>query len=410
MAESMVPESQGKAHGAEARLTQSPPSELSSVCENNHQICCTTKEKPPEAVTRESETHSSSEDSSGCRMDQCLRDTSVPVTRSPSLSLPEGHTDGSTSTLVSADSCTLAPDICTLVQSSCTLVDGGAQAPLLVCKRPMQLQQCNMVTTVCRSPLCSDGTAPQLFQGPEIAVTEEYPCDSAQCYASHFHPTNLEDTFAAYCHPQPIPAPSQILPPMTGPEGPIQLNLPRLMSSFSETGLDAKHMSCCCQLGCSWTSALPQPQMSCGLRTLTRDVGTLTTSSSQKDVAVQTEGSSSHVFPQVCLTDEKCRESKTTSQDAAQKAGSKSPVKEVKWDAEGMTWEVYGASVDPEELGLAIQRHLEIQIKETANRAAKLSRQNTNTSRNSVSCQKRKRILSSLRPPACCVRTTTAVD
>ncbi|CAF94536.1 unnamed protein product, partial [Tetraodon nigroviridis] len=41
-----------------------------------------------------------------------------------------------------------------------------------------------------------------------------------------------------------------------------------------------------------------------------------------------------------------------------------SPVKEVKWDAEGMTWEVYGASVDPEELGLAIQRHLELQIRE----------------------------------------------
>lgn len=406
MADSRTLESQAR---AEACLSQSPSPDLSSVCESLHQNCCSTKEKPPEAASEDAEIQSPCEDSPGCRTDQCLRETSLPVTRSPSLCSTSVHTGGDTSTLVS-DSCTSAPSICTFVQNSGTLVDGSAQAPLLVCKRPMQLQQCNLVTTVCRGPLCSDGTASQLFQGPEIAVTEESPCDSAQCYASHFHTTNVEDTFAAYCHPQPIPAPSQILPPLTGSEGPIHLNLPRLMSSLSETGLDAKHISCCCQLGCAWTNALPQPQMSCALRTLTRDVGTLTTCSSQRDVAVQTEGSNSHVFPQVCLTEEICKESKKTSEGTAQKAGSKSPVKEVKWDAEGMTWEVYGASVDPEELGLAIQRHLELQIKETASRAAKLSRQNTNTSRLSVSCQRRKRMLSSLRPPTCCVRTTTAVD
>uniref|UniRef100_A0A8C6T9V5 Si:dkey-191g9.7 n=1 Tax=Neogobius melanostomus TaxID=47308 RepID=A0A8C6T9V5_9GOBI len=404
MADNSTTESQGRAYGAEGCLSQAPP-ELNSVCESLHQNCCTTKEKPPEEGRGEPETQSPSDDAPCCRTDQCLRETSLPVTRSPSLCLPKGHTGGDTSPLVS-DSGKPAPVMCTLVQSS----DGSAQSPLLVCKRPMQLQQCNMVTTVCRGPLCSDGTASQLFQGPEIAVTEESLCDSVQCYASHFHPPNLEDTFAAYCHPQPIPAPSQILPSLTGPEGPIHLNLPHLMSSLSDTGLDAKHLSCCCQLGYSWTSALPQPQIACELITRTCDVGTLTISSSQRDVAVQTEGSNCHVFPQVCLSEEICQESKKTSQDPAQKAGSKSPVKEVKWDAEGMTWEVYGASVDPEELGVAIQKHLELQIKETASRAAKLSRQNTNTSRQSVSCQRRKRILSSLRPPACCVRTTTAVD
>lgn len=406
MADNRASESWEKAYGAEACLSQAPL-EPSSVCESLNQNCCTTKEKPPETTSDEPEIQGTIDDNQGCRTDQNLRETSLPISGSPSLCLPKGNTRGNTSSLVS-DSCTIVPAMCTLVQSSCTLVDGSAQTPLLVCKRPMQLQQCNMVTTVCRAPLCSDGTAPQLFQGPEIAVTEEPSCDIPQCYASHFHPTNLEDTFAAYCHPQPIPTPSQILPPLTGPEEPIHLNLPHLISSLSDTGLDAKHMSCCCQLGCSWTSALTQPQMPCVLRTQTREVGTLTTSSSQRDVAVQTEGSNSHVFPQVCLTEESGREPKKTSQVAAQKAGSKSPVKEVKWDAEGMTWEVYGASVDPEELGLAIQKHLELQIKETASRAAKLSRQNTNTS--SVSCQKRKRMLSSLRPPACCVRTTTAVD
>uniref|UniRef100_A0AAV2JR75 G protein-regulated inducer of neurite outgrowth C-terminal domain-containing protein n=1 Tax=Knipowitschia caucasica TaxID=637954 RepID=A0AAV2JR75_KNICA len=302
-----------------------------------------------------------------------------------------------------------AKDLCTLVQSSCTLVDSNARAPLLVCKRPMQLQQCNMVTTICRGALGCDGTGPQLFYGsldPQRAhttVKEDY--DGSQCYDTHFHHTNMEDTFAAYCHPQPIPAPSQLLPPLTGPEV-----LPRLISSLSETGLDSKPPSCSCQFGCSWMHVLPQPQRACTVQMSTRDVGTLTTSRGQRDIGVQTEDSHSHVFPQVCLTEETHRECQKTSQNAEPKPSSKSPVKEVKWDAEGMTWEVYGAAVDPEELGSAIQKHLEMQIKETANRAAKLSRQNTNTSRHSGSCQRKRRLLRSLGPPACCIRTSTAVD
>ncbi|XP_059846237.1 G protein-regulated inducer of neurite outgrowth 1-like isoform X2 [Hypanus sabinus] len=40
------------------------------------------------------------------------------------------------------------------------------------------------------------------------------------------------------------------------------------------------------------------------------------------------------------------------------------PVREVQWDEKGMTWEVYGASMDAEVLGLAIQKHLEKQIEE----------------------------------------------
>ncbi|CAN0440946.1 unnamed protein product [Lampetra planeri] len=42
----------------------------------------------------------------------------------------------------------------------------------------------------------------------------------------------------------------------------------------------------------------------------------------------------------------------------------KSPVREVRWDDKGMTWEVYGASMDVEVLGLAIQKHLEQQIEQ----------------------------------------------
>lgn len=39
-------------------------------------------------------------------------------------------------------------------------------------------------------------------------------------------------------------------------------------------------------------------------------------------------------------------------------------VHEVVWDEQGMTWEVYGASVDPESLGFAIQSHLQCKIRE----------------------------------------------
>ncbi|KAM6971945.1 uncharacterized protein gprin3b [Aplochiton taeniatus] len=39
-------------------------------------------------------------------------------------------------------------------------------------------------------------------------------------------------------------------------------------------------------------------------------------------------------------------------------------VHDVLWDDQGMTWEVYGASVDPESLGFAIQSHLQCKIKE----------------------------------------------
>uniref|UniRef100_A0A1A8KX38 GPRIN family member 3 n=1 Tax=Nothobranchius kuhntae TaxID=321403 RepID=A0A1A8KX38_NOTKU len=39
-------------------------------------------------------------------------------------------------------------------------------------------------------------------------------------------------------------------------------------------------------------------------------------------------------------------------------------IQDVVWDEQGMTWEVYGASVDPESLGFAIQSHLQCKIRE----------------------------------------------
>ncbi|XP_076008338.1 uncharacterized protein LOC143002225 [Genypterus blacodes] len=41
--------------------------------------------------------------------------------------------------------------------------------------------------------------------------------------------------------------------------------------------------------------------------------------------------------------------------------GRRSSMKQVQWDEEGMTWDVYGADLDPEDLRKAIRKHLEIQ-------------------------------------------------
>lgn len=40
--------------------------------------------------------------------------------------------------------------------------------------------------------------------------------------------------------------------------------------------------------------------------------------------------------------------------------GRRSSMKQVQWDEEGMTWDVHGADLDPEELSKAIRKHLEI--------------------------------------------------
>lgn len=211
----------------------------------------------------------------------------------------------------------------------------------------------------------------------------------APCYSPCHHAV-VKDTFAAFCHPQPIPAPARFIPRPPSTDGeymsqkvrPACLALPPLISAISETRLDSKRLTHCCSLDCNWPSALCQTknqrQAAKQGGKNTKDAGTMTSCKELRDVGVQVsqtdcKKSPQHVFPEVCLADEK---DSGSSKLSTQK---KTKVKEVKWDAEGMTWEVYGASVDPEELGLAIQKHLEIQIKETSDKAVKLSKQNTVT-------------------------------
>lgn len=88
-------------------------------------------------------------------------------------------------------------------------------------------------------------------------------------------------------------------------------------------------------------------------------------------------------------------------------------VQDVVWDEQGMTWEVYGASVDPESLGFAIQSHLQCKIKE---QERKLIAQASIRKSISDSPQRRKSkrrqgnffrsMIQNVRRPNCCSRPT----
>ncbi|KAM9531920.1 G protein-regulated inducer of neurite outgrowth 1 [Guaruba guarouba] len=93
------------------------------------------------------------------------------------------------------------------------------------------------------------------------------------------------------------------------------------------------------------------------------------------------------------------------------------PIREVSWDEKGMTWEVYGASMEVEVLGMAIQKHLEKQIEE---RQVVVPAQSTRTG--SIKGDSRKgeepkrqpsvfrALLQNVRRPRCCSRTGPAME
>ncbi|NXT82107.1 GRIN1 protein, partial [Zapornia atra] len=94
------------------------------------------------------------------------------------------------------------------------------------------------------------------------------------------------------------------------------------------------------------------------------------------------------------------------------------PIREVSWDEKGMTWEVYGASMEVEVLGMAIQKHLEKQIEEHG-RQVVVTPQSTRTG--SIKGAPRKgeakrqpsvfrALLQNVRRPRCCSRTSPAME
>lgn len=196
------------------------------------------------------------------------------------------------------------------------------------------------------------------------------------------------------------------------------LAFPKLVASVSESGLQAQHGV---KFQCRLPGGLPghfhccahHPWGPTGLATepgaRTKDVWTMTSASdlapvlasslSAQDAGVQVAPMAVckavatsppleapvalHTFPEVTL--------------GAGLEEAPSPVRDVRWDAEGMTWEVYGAAVDPEVLGVAIQKHLEMQFEQL---------QRAPTSEDSLSAEGRRgplrAVMQSLRRPSCC--------
>uniref|UniRef100_A0AAV2LG41 G protein-regulated inducer of neurite outgrowth C-terminal domain-containing protein n=1 Tax=Knipowitschia caucasica TaxID=637954 RepID=A0AAV2LG41_KNICA len=110
--------------------------------------------------------------------------------------------------------------------------------------------------------------------------------------------------------------------------------------------------------------------------------------------------------------------SKAVSKDKGQSAKSDEDDKEkdknvqdVIWDEQGMTWEVYGASVDPESLGFAIQIHLQSKIKEQERKliAQASIRKSISDSPQQKKSKRRqgnffRSMLQNVRRPHCCAR------
>ncbi|XP_044537500.1 G protein-regulated inducer of neurite outgrowth 3 [Gracilinanus agilis] len=87
-------------------------------------------------------------------------------------------------------------------------------------------------------------------------------------------------------------------------------------------------------------------------------------------------------------------------------------VRDVIWDDQGMTWEVYGASLDPESLGIAIQNHLQRQIREHEKLIKVQSNQNRKSISSDTSSNKKLKgrqhnmfqaMMQNFRRPNCCV-------
>ncbi|KAL8186863.1 UNVERIFIED_CONTAM: hypothetical protein K2H54_017000 [Gekko kuhli] len=275
----------------------------------------------------------------------------------------------------------------------------------------------------------------------------------------HEPAVKVDGTGPAYCHSLPIPS-LQFLPrlvcsvsesgkeqvspgycpplPATG----MVATLPKLVSSVSESGLDAKRILRCSggrgehgsqahvqqggpqQERKTTYVVLNSRQNGTEVVLKTKDTWTMTSMNDMiqvsqpplqcKDAGVQTiptkECKSVATSPSVVVEDHPHVYPEVSLEPEAE--GEKSLVQEVRWDDEGMTWEVYGAEVDPEELGLAIQKHLEFQIEQLQLESMTVSRKSTDE----VLPDKDEKRMSfrtmmyCLRNPSCCAGSSTAVE
>ncbi|XP_077575237.1 uncharacterized protein gprin3b isoform X2 [Stigmatopora nigra] len=113
-------------------------------------------------------------------------------------------------------------------------------------------------------------------------------------------------------------------------------------------------------------------------------------------------------------TDADSGELRTDAEGSDDERRPRKSVHDVVWDEQGMTWEVYGASVDPESLGFAIQSHLQCKIKEQERKliAQTSFRKSISGPDSPMATKKTKRrqrnpfraVLRNVRRPDCCAR------
>lgn len=261
------------------------------------------------------------------------------------------------------------------------------------------------------------------MQSPFEGESHHLPACRSACVNKALNAGSFKNT----CHAVPCPGNVLPLPACTGssclPERSLLHSpwhgFPPLVSSVSETGLNSRTVGHCygaetCRKNISTFRLDQNRQSECGHLTV-RDACNMTSQKDFREVGVQTMSTDSLIspfssaFPKISMTS---RPGSNTCPDG-EDVETRISVKEVEWDAEGMTWEVYGAAVDPEELGLAIQRHLELQIKETAAAAAQ---KKTTAENNGVSIQQNNRqrksesVVGLLWGPACCSHSTAVED
>lgn len=134
---------------------------------------------------------------------------------------------------------------------------------------------------------------------------------------------------------------------------------------------------------------------------------------SQESVKVNAQSTSADTSKTEASTSKEASKEESKDKNDEDDTQKDKGVQDVVWDEQGMTWEVYGASVDPESLGFAIQSHLQCKIKE---QERKLIAQVSIRKSISDSPQRRKNkrrqgnffrsMFQNVRRPNCCSRAT----
>uniref|UniRef100_A0A4W3IK24 G protein-regulated inducer of neurite outgrowth C-terminal domain-containing protein n=1 Tax=Callorhinchus milii TaxID=7868 RepID=A0A4W3IK24_CALMI len=323
-------------------------------------------------------------------------------------------------------------------QPSCLMSqDNSTMMNLCGCSRMMNMPDLSIAAhSISHFPSFNDNINVTATQQDNLIGNHNCAGFQSQLDHGHLIPgLRIDDTDSGYCHspissihlfPRLVSSVSEsgrgnVVGACCHPVSGI-LTFPRLVTSVSDSGLDTKHLRCPGSQGNEAflteskmmhnspqhltalllekdSQPLAENKQNANMGVRTRDMCTMTSIScfhhelKQKDAEMQTSfgfeyksvatspmspthGYLVHMFPEISLKENQ--------------SGQMSPVREVKWDNEGMTWEVYGASVDPEVLGMAIQKHLEIQIE-----------QQLPGFRN---------VMSTLRHPGCCLSSSTAID